>query len=141
MTIKEFIKDFNMEWMIENYLIKRLNVSHPKHYYFYRWLAECVKNKDKTSDVLCSIAGYMNENINKNLPFFDIFVVRDYVFVVTQRPGLWIGSCGVTHEAIEYRMNHNVNGEKISDYKLEYIEDLFSSHYHKDVVIRVLNEY
>ena len=130
-----------MKRLIENYLIKRLNVSHPKHYYFYRWLAELVKDEEKTNDVLCSIAGYMNENINKNLPFFDIFVVRDYVFVVTQRPSLWIGNSGVTHEAIEYRMNYNVNGDKISDYKLEYIEDLFSSHYYENIAIRMLNKY
>lgn len=130
-----------MKRLIENYLIKRLNVSHPKHYYFYRWLAERVKNKDKTNDVLCSIAGYMNENTNKSLPFFDIFVVCDYVFVVTQRPSLWIGRSCETHKAIKYRMNHNVNGDKVADYKLEYIEDLFSSHHYIGTVIRVLNEY
>lgn len=130
-----------MKQLIENYLIKQMG-GHPKHYYFYRWLAECVKNKDNTYDVLCSITGYINAtDKNTRLPFFDIFVIRDYVFVVTQRPGLWIGKSGMTHKAIEYRMNHNANGDKISDYKLIYIEDLFSSHYYENVAIRMLNKY
>jgi ribosomal protein S3 len=130
-----------MKKLIENYLIKRLNVSHPKHYYFYRWLAECIKDKDKTIDVLCSIAGYINStNKNAGLPFLDIFVIRDYVFVVTQRPGLWIGKSGETHEAIEYRLNHTTKGDKVSDYKLEYIEDISSSQHHIGTVIKRLNK-
>lgn len=128
-----------MKRFIIKYLKKHLT-AHPKHYYFLRWLAEYVKDEKKTKDALHSIAYYISEK-NLNLPYLDIFVVGDTVYVHTSRPGLWIGKAGSNHEAVEHRMNFNLKEEKIANFELTYIEDTFSSKCEIDRYIYVINKY
>jgi hypothetical protein len=116
-------------------------VSHPKKYHFLRWLAECVKDVKKTDDALSGIAYYMMENKSDYLQFNDIFVIDDNVYVYTRRPGLWIGKGGRTIDAIEHRINYNLDGKKFYDFKLQLIENIHEADAEIAMTIRVLENY
>ena len=53
----------------------------------------------------------------------DILVLENDVYLYTKRPGIWIGKSGTTLKSLEDRMNHNLDGERIHDYKINIIED------------------
>ena len=53
----------------------------------------------------------------------DILVLGNDVYLYTKRPGMWIGKSGSTLKSLEDRMNHNLDGERIHDYKIHIIED------------------
>jgi len=132
---------------IEKYLKKHLT-GHPKHYHFLRWLASLVEDNNTLTDVYASIAGYFyhkqseygNWNIFDAMCFTDIFVVDNNVYVYTQRPGMWIGKAGRTIDEVEDRMNLNVNGKKVHDYKIKMIEDTKSADCYIRRTIRVMND-
>ena len=115
--------------LIKRYLLKKLNYAHPKHYHFLRWLAEIVKDEKKTKDVYASIANYMfeNDSAQRYLQFSDIFVVDDLVVIYTYRPGLWIGKGGSTMKEIENRLNYNLDGVKVNDYNITFVEEVHSA--------------
>ena len=120
-----------MKRLIKKYLLKKLKSSRePKHYHFLRWLADVVKDKNATKDVYSSIASwlYEDESLNKLLQFNDIFVVDNIVFIYTHRPALWIGKAGRTVDSLEHKLNHKVNGEKVHDYKVRFIEEQHSAY-------------
>lgn len=130
---------------IEKYLIKHLT-SHPKHYHFLRWLVSLIEDRNKLIDVYGSLSGYfyhkqkdINYNIFNYMQFIDIFVVDNNVYIYTQKPGMWIGKAGHTIDEIEDRMNLNVNGQKIHDYKIRLIEDNDSASYYINITINALN--
>ena len=130
-----------MKKLIKKYLKRKLQVSHPKKYHFLRWLAECVKDVKKTDDALSGIAYYMMENKSDYLQFNDIFVIDDNVYVYTRRPGLWIGKGGQTLDAIEHRINYNLEGKKFYDFKLQLIENIHEADAEIAMTIKVLNNY
>ena len=130
-----------MKKLIKKYLKNKLQVSHPKKYHFLRWLAECVKDAKKTDDALSGIAYYMMENKSDYLQFNDIFVIDDNVYVYTRRPGLWIGKGGLTIDAIEHRINYNLDGKKFYDFKLQLIENIHEADAEIAMTIRVLENY
>ena len=53
----------------------------------------------------------------------DIIVLGNDVYLYTRRPGMWIGKSGSTLKSLEDRMNHNLDGVRIHDYKIHIIED------------------
>lgn len=113
-----------MKQLIKKYLKKKLNKSHPKHYYFLRWLANIVMDKEQTKDVCASIARWMYDNKYnlQKLPLNDIFVLDNKIYIYTFRPGLWIGKAGSTVYSCEDSINHNVNGVKVHNYEIHFIE-------------------
>ena len=95
---------------------------HMEDYHLLRYIASVVDDKEKTKDVLCSIADWMFENDYVKLPFNDIFVIDDEVYIYTLRPGLWIGKAGKTIDNCIYRINHKVDGTKYRDLHINLIE-------------------
>lgn len=134
-----------MKNLLRKYLNKKLNKrgdlkKNPLKFYFYRWLVELVKDKKKTTYVLMSVASFIHDN-NYSYPFQDILVVGDVVYIVTQRPGLWIGRAGSTHDKLEKKLNYNLNDDKINSYSVTYIEDMFSAKYNVDLSLFVYDKY
>ena len=109
---------------IKKYLTKKFNCSHPKHYHFLRWLASLVMNKEEVKDVCRSIAYWIYNTKHDNLIAYthDILVINNKVYIYTYRPGLWIGKAGCIVDDCEHSINHNIDGEKIHDYKINFIE-------------------
>lgn len=93
------------------------------YYFFYRWLAALAENKDAREHVLCTIARYIDMNGLFNVPFTDIFIIKDSVILVTRRPGMWIGKSGSTIEELTGLINYN----SLRNYKIQIIEDNFSA--------------
>lgn len=123
--MKKIIKKY-----ITKYLLKYFNGSsknyyyvrdHVKFYLFLRWLSEFVKNEEDTQDVMASIASYMYYN-RLDLPFTDIFVIKNVICVCTRRPGLWIGKKGSIMDKIIKKLNFDSKGEKIHDFKIQILE-------------------
>lgn len=117
--MKTFIKN-----QIKKYLTKKFNCSHPKHYYFLRWLASLVMDNEEVKDVCASIAYWMYTTKHETLMAYthDILVIDNKVYIYTYRPGLWIGKAGCIVYDCEHSINHNINDEKIHDYKIHFIE-------------------
>ena len=111
-----------MRKLIKKYLKKKLETRRPKHYYFLRWLSELVKDEMNTENVLAGIASWMVATGETFLPFNDIFVIDNAIYIYTHRPGLWIGKKDSVINSLEYSLNHNINDEKIHDYKISLIE-------------------
>jgi hypothetical protein len=92
-------------------------------YLFARLLAEIVKDKDKTNDVLISIASYfIKYHSGEKFQFNDIFVVGDIIYIYTFRPGYWIGKGGSEADRLLVECNYNARMEKVADYQLRFIE-------------------
>lgn len=117
-----------MKRLLEKYLLKKIrhNNREYKRYLFLRWLAEFVKdNNIETTSVVCGIAAYIYYEYNQLYDTLtDMFIVGNKVFIVTTRPGMWIGKSGETIEAIKKELNFDKNGQKISDYEIGIIEDI-----------------
>lgn len=100
----------------KNYVIKRLNDKKEEHdFYFLRWLAEINKNEKDTNYVCRSIAKYFYEK-GEILPFLDVFVVDNNVYIYTKCPGKWIGEKGKDIDELKYFVNYNTKGEMIHDF-------------------------
>ena len=132
---------------IEKYLKKHLT-GHPKHYHFLRWLSSIVEDNNKLIDVYASLAGYfyhkqddyIHLDIMNIMQFTDIFVVDNNVYIYTQRPGMWIGKAGCTIDEVQDRMNLNVNGQKVHDYKIQIIEDTKSADCYIRGAIKIMRD-
>lgn len=110
-----------MKKLIKNYLKKKLDTAHPKHYNFLRWLAGFVEDVKSTKYVCRRLAGYAHSN-SLNGIVNDVIVLDDVVYLNTMTPGLWIGSKGKTFDdAVEY-INSDYEGNKVKDYKMSLIE-------------------
>lgn len=134
-----------MKRIIINFLNKKFQDRkflkiHQGHFLFYRWLAYLVIDRQNTSDVLYSIARYMCDH-KLNLPFNDIFVVGDNVYIYTSRPGIWIGKMGSNHDAVVYAMNHDIEGKEIHNFTMDYIEDFNSAQCEISKNINFFKEY
>lgn len=134
-----------MKRLLEKYLLKKIrhNNREYKRYLFLRWLAEFVKKDDmETSSVMCGIAAYIFEKYQRLADkFSDVFIVGNKVFIVTTRPGMWIGKGGETINAIEKTLNVNRDGKKVSNYEIELIEDVKSAVPDIHGYFKVLGEY
>lgn len=131
---KDFIRIFakrntesHMKRMIKRYLMKRLT-GHPKNYHLLRWMAEWVKEEAETEYVLREIS-YFLQNERIDIPYEDIFVVGNNVYIVTQRPGLWIGKGGNTVNSLIKKINCDIQGNVHSDYHVNFIEPDSATHY------------
>ena len=80
---------------------------------------------------------FENDNAQHYLQFSDIFVVDNLVIIYTYRPGLWIGKGGSTYDAIKNRLNYNLDGVKINDYKITFVEEVNSAYANIDMNIIV----
>jgi len=129
-----------MKKLIKNYLKKHLNCSHPKHYYFLRFLSEMVKDDNSNNRVFAGIARFMSNN-RINLPFSDIFVIDNIIYVYTLRPGLWIGRGGETIKKIENEINYNIEGQRLDDYSIQLLEEYKNANYHIHHCICVYNDF
>ena len=72
---------------------------------------------------LISIWLIETEKTTSTYQLTDILVLENDVYLYTKRPGMWIGKSGSTLKSLEDRMNHNLDGERIHDYKIHIIED------------------
>ena len=113
-----------MKHLIEK-LIQRLLGKCRKNqlcYLFARLLAEIVKDKGKTNDVLISIANYfIKYHGGEKFQFNDIFVVGNIIYIYTFRPGYWIGKGGSEADRLLVECNYNAKMEKVADYQLRFI--------------------
>lgn len=57
-----------------------------------------------------------------DLPFTDIFVIENVVCICTRRPGWWIGKAGCIINEISKKLNFNLKGEKIHNFKIKLLE-------------------
>lgn len=118
---------------VSSLLVKYLNRSlrfRPKSYLKYlsiRLIAELVKDKESTQYVIDKIADYIYyEKLDKVILFSDIFVLGDEVYILTVRPGIWIGKQGATINELKTNLNVDVRGKLIHKYHLNLIDDVFS---------------
>ena len=118
-----------MKKLIKNYLKKHLDCSHPKHYYFLRFLSEMVKDDNSNTLVYAGIARFMFNN-GINLPFSDIFVIDNIIYVYTLRPGLWIGRGGETIKKIENEINYNFEERRLYDYSIQLLEEFKNANHY-----------
>lgn len=96
--------------------------SHMEDYHLYRCLVSLLENKETTKDVRFSIASWMVHSRHEDLPFNDIFVIDDEVYIYTTRPGLWIGQRGRTIDDCLYHINHKVDGIEYRKLHINLIE-------------------
>lgn len=96
--------------------------NHMEDYHFYRYMAYVIESKEKNKDIRHSIASWMCHSRHEDLPFSDIFVLDDEIYIYTYRPGLWIGRGGKTIDDCLYHINHKVDGTKYRDFKINLIE-------------------
>jgi len=96
--------------------------NHMEDYHLYRHMASIIENEEKNKDIRYSIASWMCQSHHENLPFNDIFVVDDEIYIYTYRPGLWIGKGGKTIDDCIYHINHKVDGTKYRNFKINLIE-------------------
>lgn len=118
--MKQFLKK-----RIRSYLINHLGSSHPKNYYFLRWLSDIVEDKDSANDICATLGSWIvNTDIGSSLINYlnDLFVVGNGVYIVTYRPGLWIGKGGRTVDSLEHCLNYDIEDKKINDYEVRFIE-------------------
>lgn len=105
-----------------NYIVKHFNnIKEKQNFYFLRWLAEMDKNEKYTNYICNTIAKYIHSK-NTTMPFLDIFVVDNYVYIYTQYPGKWIGKKGKDIEELQHIINYNSDGELTHNFKLNVIE-------------------
>lgn len=92
-------------------------------YLFARLLAEIIKDKEKTNNVLMSIASYFVEyNKGEKIQFNDIFLVGDIICIYTLHPAYWIGKSGSVANSLLIECNYNAKMEKVADYRLMFVE-------------------
>lgn len=103
-----------MKKLIRKYLKKHLKREN-KYYYFYRWFVSISKDKTQTKDMFYAVASWFSKNTDKvnlinNLQ--DIYVVDNVLYIVTLRPGLWIGKHGsIINSLIDHLKQENPNIE------------------------------
>ena len=108
--------------MSEHYVIKSFNkLKDRPNFYFLRWMADIHKDKKVTDYVCQMIAKYITSKEHK-LPFLDVFVVDDNVFIYTPYPGKWIGKKGTDVDELQNTLNHNAKGEETHQFKVRIIE-------------------
>lgn len=110
-----------MSKIVNNGLSWRIN-SYRK-YLFWRWIACLLGDEEKERQIICSVAGYLyKSDPHGHKVYTDIFFLYDTLYIVTRRPGLWIGKRGEDidklHEAIK------------EEIKIRIIEDNATSQYH-----------
>lgn len=129
-----------LQRFIKRYLKKKLNCSSPEDYHFLRWLAEHTKDEKATKNVLSDIALFMFKN-NTDIPFTDIFVVDENIYVYTVRPGLWIGKAGHIMDEILHYINYDSSDNNVSNYKIQLLENTKGAEAEIITSIRVLNDF
>ena len=95
--------------VVTAYLKKKLT-GRPQHYYFYRWLADLVEDKDRLDDACYGISKWALINpVNGKIFRYirDVFVLDNIVYIYTERPGLLIGKKGCTCNEIIQEINNN----------------------------------
>ena len=96
--------------------------SHMEDYPLYRYLASWLETMERNRDIRQSIASWMVLSKHEDLPFTDIFVIDDEVYIYTYRPGLWIGKGGKTIDDCTYHINHKVDGTEYRKLNIHLIE-------------------
>ena len=96
--------------------------SHMEDYHLYRYLASWLESDIRNKDIRYSIASWMVHSKHENLPFNDIFVLDNEVYIYTYRPGLWIGKAGKTIDDCTYHINHKVDGTEYRKLNIHLIE-------------------
>ena len=96
--------------------------NHMEDYPLYRFLASWLETRERNRDIRQSIASWMVLSRYEDLPFNDIFVIDDEVYIYTHRPGLWIGRGGRTIDDCLYHINHKIDGTEYRQLKIHLIE-------------------
>lgn len=116
-----------MKKLIETFIQHLLSKcrKNDKRYIIARLLAELVKDKEKTDWAYTTIADYFIENEGGALfDFDDIFVVGDYVYIRTIRPGYWIGKRGSVADKLTDMLNRDCYGNETGNYELRFLESI-----------------
>lgn len=100
-------------------------------YLFLRLLAELVWDTPK-DDVYFAFGKFLSDKGREFYQFSDIFAVGDTVYIVTFRPGLWIGKGGSTVKELEGILGR---------YKVNFIEEKYTAFSEITKFIMVLNDY
>lgn len=129
-----------MKKLIKGYLKRHLNSAHPKNYYFLRFLSEMVKDDNSNNRVFAGIARFMSNN-GINLPFSDIFVIDNIIYVYTLRPGIWIGRGGKTMDKIENEINYGTEGQRLHNYSIRLLEEYKNANHYIHQYACVYNDF
>lgn len=116
--------------------------SHMEDYHLYRYIAFWLESKERNKDIRHSIASWMVQSRHEDLPFNDIFVIDDEVYIYTYRPGLWIGKGGCTINDCLYHINHKIDGteyRKLNIHLIEAKDDAITDVYGYMRALNVLN--
>ena len=119
---------------------RHLNSAHPKNYYFLRFLSEMVKDDNSNNRVFAGIARFMSNN-GINLPFSDIFVIDNIIYVYTLRPGIWIGRGGKTMDKIENEINYGTEGQRLHNYSIRLLEEYKNANHYIHQYACVYNDF
>ena len=92
------------------------------------WIAKNIEDKKKLGLVCFKIADFYNDKPAAliGLQISDMVVLNDTIFIFLERPGLIIGKGGSTIDSLTAHINNDVNGNKVDNYNIDLIEDLFS---------------
>ena len=102
-----------LSWRIKNY----------RKYLFWRWITYLLKNKKKERQIICSVAGYLyKSDPHGHKVYTDIFFLYDTLYIVTRRPGLWIGKGGEGIDKLQEAIKEEI--------RIRIIEDNATSQYH-----------
>lgn len=120
-NILKSLVDSNLSDGVKNALNNNIR-SHMEDYPLYRYLASWLETRERNRDIRQSIASWMVESRHEDLPFTDIFVIDDEVYIYTYRPGLWIGRGGRTIDDCLYHINHKIDGTEYRKLNIHLIE-------------------
>jgi len=120
-NILKNLANCNLKDEVKNALIYYIP-NHMEDYHLYRHLATWIENSERSKDIRHSIASWMVHSRHEDLPFNDIFVIDDEVYIYTYRPGLWIGKGGCTIDDCLYHINHKIDGTEYRKLNIHLIE-------------------
>ena len=123
--VKDWIRSY-----IKGHLKHFISKGEVVKYLFLRLLAELVWDTPK-DDVYFAFGKFLSNKGRELYQFSDIFAVGDTVYIVTYRPGLWIGKSGSTIKELEGLLGR---------YKVKIIEERNTAFSEIADFIRVLNE-
>lgn len=119
------IKNFN----INDFIYTKLRNSKSNHSFWY-FVAEILTDKKKRKEISRSISYHIythnTSGLQSMMVGYDLFVINNRIYLITQRPGIWIGKGGAYIDELTKTINYNVDGKKIYDYHIDLVEDKVS---------------
>lgn len=132
--MKQRIKKIIGDWLIKYIDNHRSNLKkNYARYILVRLIAELITDKWVNKNLVWDVASFhYNHAFFQKYPhlmtFTDMFVVNNRLFLFLERPGIWIGKGGTDIDALQRFINSDIDGNKVSDYKISILEDCCSTH-------------